>query len=147
MTGSHHDVLAPSDRPVGDEPQQGGTPIKDDSTGVPVAPDTLHALEAAAEKQGVSPSQLVERLLETNAGTENRSVTQAPANKVSRLSVNINHDTYEAIQELARERGVTVTEAVRRLVGYGAIVYRSNRDGQDILLRRDGKTERVMLLD
>lgn len=67
--------------------------------------------------------------------------------KPTRLSVNISRDTLEALQEISTEKGVTITEALRRLVGYGIIVYRANRDGQDVLLRRDNKTERIVLVD
>jgi len=40
-----------------------------------------------------------------------------------------------------------MTEAVRRLVGYGIVVYRAIRDGGEVLIRRDDKTERLVLLD
>jgi hypothetical protein len=53
----------------------------------------------------------------------------------------------EALHEIATEKSVTITEALRRLVGYGIIVYRANRDNQDVLLRRDNKTERIVLVD
>jgi hypothetical protein len=77
--------------------------------------------------------------------------TAPPAPNVStkptRLSVNISRDTLEALQEISNEKGVTITEALRRLVGYGIIVYRANRDKKDVLLRRDNKTERLVLVD
>jgi hypothetical protein len=67
--------------------------------------------------------------------------------KPTRLSVNISRDTLEALQEISSEKEITITEALRRLVGYGIIVYRANRDDKDVLLRRDNKTERIVLVD
>lgn len=69
------------------------------------------------------------------------------AAKPTRLSVNISRDTVGALQEIASDRCITMTEAVRRLIGYGIIVYRANRDGYDVLLRRDGKLEKIFLVD
>lgn len=70
-----------------------------------------------------------------------------PSTKPTRLSVNISRDTLEALHEIATEKSITITEALRRLVGYGVIVYRANRDGHEVLLRRDSKTERIVLVD
>lgn len=69
------------------------------------------------------------------------------AAKPTRLSVNISRDTVEALQEIASDKFITMTEAVRRLIGYGIIVYRANRDGHEVLLRRDGKLEKILLVD
>lgn len=67
--------------------------------------------------------------------------------KTTRLSVNISRDTVEALQEIASDKGITMTEAVRRLIGYGIITYRANRDGHEVLLRQDGKLEKILLVD
>ena len=67
--------------------------------------------------------------------------------KPTRLSVNISRDSAEALQEISSDKGITMTEAVRRLVGYGIIMYRANRDGYEVLLRRDNKLEKILLVD
>ena len=67
--------------------------------------------------------------------------------KPTRLSVNISTATAEALREISRDKGVSMTEAVRRLVGYGIVVYRAVRDGGEVLIRRDDKAERLILLD
>lgn len=68
--------------------------------------------------------------------------------KSTRLSVNISQDTFEALQEVAHDKGISITEAVRRLIGYGIIVHRSTRDGHDVLIRRGhNKLERIVILD
>jgi hypothetical protein len=69
------------------------------------------------------------------------------ADKPTRLSVNISKATTEALREVARDKDVSMTEAVRRLIGYGIVVYRVVRDGGEVLIRRDDKAERLILLD
>ena len=78
-------------------------------------------------------------------GTRDQSVESRA--KPTRLSLNISRDTVEALQEIASDKSITMTEAVRRLIGYGIIVYRANRDGYEVLLRRDGKLEKILLVD
>ena len=72
---------------------------------------------------------------------------QHRAPKPTRLSVNISTATADALREVSRDKGVSMTEAVRRLVGYGIVVYRAVRDGGEVLIRRDDKAERLILLD
>jgi hypothetical protein len=79
------------------------------------------------------------------AGRNEESIARTA--KPTRLSVNISRDTVEALQEIASDKNISMTEAVRRLIGYGIIVYRANRDGYDVLLRRDGKLEKILLVD
>lgn len=67
--------------------------------------------------------------------------------KPTRLSVNISRATAEALREVSRDKDVSMTEAVRRLIGYGIVVYRAVRDGGEVLIRRDDKAERLILLD
>lgn len=63
------------------------------------------------------------------------------------LSVNISSSTTDALREIARDKGLTMTEALRRLVGYGIVVYRAVRDGNDVLIRRGDKIEKIVPLD
>jgi hypothetical protein len=71
----------------------------------------------------------------------------ARASKPTRLSVNISQSTVEALQEIVSDKGITMTEAVRRLIGYGIVMYRANRDGYEVVLRREGKLEKIVLVD
>lgn len=65
-----------------------------------------------------------------------------------RLSVNIAPATAGALLDVVTDKGVSMTEAVRRLIGYGAVVYRAVRDGGEVLIRKEnGQTERIVLLD
>ncbi|MGH4026943.1 MAG: hypothetical protein ACRDRV_20410 [Pseudonocardiaceae bacterium] len=80
-------------------------------------------------------------------GAAQPRAAQPRAAKPTRLSVNISTATAEALREVSRDKGVSMTEAVRRLVGYGIVVYRAVRDGGEVLIRRDDKAERLILLD
>lgn len=65
-----------------------------------------------------------------------------------RLSVTISRRTEAVLLEVSVSEGVSVTEAVRRLVGYGHLVYDAARAGRDVVLRGGGRpTERLILLD
>jgi hypothetical protein len=67
--------------------------------------------------------------------------------KLGRLSVNVTPATQAALDRLAEREGVTVTEALRRLVGYGDLVYETTKvNGDDLLIRRDGVLERIVLI-
>jgi hypothetical protein len=67
--------------------------------------------------------------------------------KLTRLSVNITPATQAALDRLVDREGVTVTEALRRLVGYGDLVYETTQvNGDDILIRRGETIERVVLI-
>lgn len=73
--------------------------------------------------------------------------SQRRADKPTRLSVNISKATAEALREVSKDKDVSMTEAVRRLIGYGIVIYRAVRDGGEVLIRRDDKAERLILLD
>jgi hypothetical protein len=67
--------------------------------------------------------------------------------RLARLSVNITPATQAALDRLVEREGVTVTEALRRLVGYGTLVYETTQvNGDDILIRRGETIERVVLI-
>lgn len=67
----------------------------------------------------------------------------------TRLSVNISRGTEEALREITADKGISMTEALRRLVGYGVLVYRADKGGHEALLRhRDTQqVERIVLVD
>lgn len=67
-------------------------------------------------------------------------------NRYRRLSVNITPATAAALDLLAENEDVTITEALRRLVGYGALVYDTTRSGHKLLIDRGDRIERVTLL-
>ena len=46
--------------------------------------------------------------------------------------------------ERLSEQGVSITEAVRRLIGVGDFIAKAQGEGKQVLLRQDGETERVV---
>ena len=64
-----------------------------------------------------------------------------------RINVAVSKDTVQALQRLMAGEGVSLTEAVRRLVGYGDFVYRTVReDGAKLLVKTDDSTKEIVLL-
>ncbi|MFJ9782228.1 hypothetical protein ACIRSS_21765 [Amycolatopsis sp. NPDC101161] len=71
---------------------------------------------------------------------------QLAAASVTRLTVNIGPSTAEALRLVAEKEGVTVTEALRRLVSYGELLYRAVKiDGKDVLFRDGKETQQVLI--
>lgn len=64
-----------------------------------------------------------------------------------RINVAISPDTVRALQNVIEREGVTLTEALRRLLGYGDFVYRAVRErGEQLLLTNADTTREVVLL-
>ncbi|GAB3461377.1 hypothetical protein [Actinophytocola sediminis] len=67
---------------------------------------------------------------------------------VHHLSVSMTRATHAALDIVAETERVSVAEALRRLVGYGALVYRTVRvDRDELLVRRGGLVNRIVLTD
>jgi len=80
---------------------------------------------------------------ETKGGrTDGRSKTTESSQ--TRLNVNINSQTAAALKDYADKHDVSVTEAVRRLVGVGDFIAKAQEEGKQVLFRQDGETERVV---
>jgi hypothetical protein len=78
-------------------------------------------------------------------------VEEAPhgrlATEPKRINVAISPEMVRALEHLIEREGVTLTEALRRLVGYGDFVYRAVREhGEQILLTGPDGTREVVLL-
>lgn len=70
-----------------------------------------------------------------------------PQPAASRLTINIRPDTKRAIDRFVEREGVSVTDAVRRLVGYGDLLYqRASVDEDHVLIRRGDEVERIVLI-
>lgn len=67
---------------------------------------------------------------------------------MTRLAVNINEETQNQLRHLMDRDGITVTEAVRRLVGIGAYVDQQISDkGLDVVVHeRNGNQVRLSLI-
>lgn len=56
---------------------------------------------------------------------------------MTRLSVNINHECADALNDLAKRRQTTVTEIIRRAISVYKYLDDAQRDGKSIQLRDD----------
>ncbi len=64
-----------------------------------------------------------------------------------RINVAVNADMVAALDNVIQHEGVTLTEACRRLIGYGDFVYRmAKQDKATILVRTDEGTREVILV-
>lgn len=64
-----------------------------------------------------------------------------------RINVAVSPDTVRALENVIDREGVTLTEALRRLVGYGDFVYRAVKDGgEQVLVKGSDGTREVVLL-
>jgi hypothetical protein len=78
-------------------------------------------------------------------------VEEAPHGRLTtepkRINVAISPEMVRALEYVIEREGVTLTEALRRLVGYGDFVYRAvrERDEQILLTGTEGTREVVLL--
>lgn len=64
-----------------------------------------------------------------------------------RINVAVSPETVEALQNLIEREGVTLTEALRRLVGYGDVIYRAvKEDRAQVHLKTENDTKQVVIL-
>lgn len=77
-------------------------------------------------------------------GTDSRRL--AAATTAARMTVNIGPATAEALQMVVDHENVTITEAVRRLIAYGELIYRTVKvEKKDVLIRDGNETQLVLL--
>lgn len=75
------------------------------------------------------------------ASSDRNASTQASQ---TRLNININSQTAKVLRDYADKHGVSVTEAVRRLIGVGTIIDQAQQDGKDVVLKDGEATERLV---
>jgi hypothetical protein len=75
-------------------------------------------------------------------------MTEMAPGRRARVNVPISPKTDDALNLIMRHEGVSQAEAMRRLVGYGELLFRTVRmERGDVLLRHGRDVERVVLLD
>ncbi|AYM40176.1 hypothetical protein [Mycobacteroides chelonae] len=77
----------------------------------------------------------------TQTGSTGRPGADTPQ---TRLNVNINSQTAGALKDYAEQHGVSITEAVRRLVAVGDFIATAQEEGKQVVLRQGDETERVV---
>lgn len=90
------------------------------------------------------------RTPEPGAGDAPTELTGAPSKATTtpkRINVAVNTETMAALQKVIDREGVSLTEAVRRLIGYGDVLYKAVRqDGEEVLLKKGSNTRQVIIL-
>ncbi|MBP2321492.1 hypothetical protein JOF56_001877 [Kibdelosporangium banguiense] len=86
----------------------------------------------------------------TDAGrTGSAEETEAPRSEpqAKRVNVAVTPETVRALESVIEREGVSLTEAVRRLVGYGEFVYRAvKEENAHVLVKTaDGVREVVLI--
>jgi hypothetical protein len=67
--------------------------------------------------------------------------------QTKRINVAVTPETVRALQNIIDQESVSLTEAVRRLIGYGAFVYSSiKKDNAQVLVKGASGTQEVVLL-
>lgn len=64
-----------------------------------------------------------------------------------RINVAVTPETVQALEAVIEREGVSLTEAVRRLIGYGEFVYRAVKEqNAEVLMKTEHGTREVVLL-
>lgn len=80
--------------------------------------------------------------------TPDKAVDATPIEKTSprRINVAINPDMLMAIDNVIGREQVTLTEAVRRLITYGDVIYRAVKEDHAAVVLRSPSGERELVL-
>lgn len=74
-------------------------------------------------------------------------IRHAPAGNPKRINVAINPETLEILKRTIDRDGVSLTEAVRRLIGVGdAVMTPAKTEGAEVLLKTSAATREVVIL-
>jgi hypothetical protein len=82
----------------------------------------------------------------TEAANETEVANEKEAPDVTRLSVNINSDAVALLKAIARKRGITVTEAVRRAIGLLEFVDGVQDKDADLIVEENGERRHYVFL-
>lgn len=67
--------------------------------------------------------------------------------EITRLSVNLNGETADALRDLAASKGISITEAVRRAISLTAFIESEIRAGRQIhTVKANGKKRRELII-
>ena len=84
-----------------------------------------------------------------SANTDPLGMAQPPQRErpmPKRINVAVTPETVRALEHVIAREGVTLTEAVRRLIGYGEFVYRAIKDDESMLQIRSSDSVRDVVL-
>jgi ribbon-helix-helix CopG family protein len=82
-----------------------------------------------------------------NQEDETSPTKRGRAESPKRVNVAVTPETVRAIEHVIEREGVSLTEAVRRLIGYGEFVYKTIKDeGAELQVRSNDSVREVVLL-
>lgn len=83
-----------------------------------------------------------------NHNTSTASESTTAEQKPIRLSVNMNPETADALREIAKAHGVSITEAVRRAVSVAHFVEQQVREGKSVQIEdpKTGKVKELLMM-
>ncbi|OLF16002.1 ribbon-helix-helix domain-containing protein [Actinophytocola xanthii] len=83
----------------------------------------------------------------TAKGARTDSATGTQRAEPKRINVAVSPDTVRALENVIEREGVTLTEALRRLIGYGDFVYRAVRENNEqLMVKGEESTREVVIL-
>lgn len=86
-------------------------------------------------------------MAKSDAEPATTSAAGGAASTPRRINVAVTPDMLRAIDHVIDREGVTLTEAVRRLISYGDVMYRAVRDNdQTVFFRDEDGREREVLM-
>jgi len=87
-----------------------------------------------------SMTERAEALSSRGTGTKQRSASK-------RINVAVNAETLAALENVCERENVSLTEAVRRLIGIGDVMYRAAKEDQgELLVRTETETKQIVIL-
>jgi hypothetical protein len=83
--------------------------------------------------------------MKTQQTTQDTRIRGAPSG-VKRYNLVLPEPLFQAVQELAEQRHVTVLELLRKFIRLGLLVAKAEESPDTMFLLRDGDTERQLIL-
>jgi hypothetical protein len=80
------------------------------------------------------------------AQTESAGQQTSTRAEPKRINVAVSPDTVRALENVIEREGITLTEALRRLIGYGDFVYRAVRENREQLIVKGSEGTREVVL-
>ncbi|MGH2560411.1 MAG: hypothetical protein ACRDJH_15220 [Thermomicrobiales bacterium] len=77
-------------------------------------------------------------------GTAKSAANSRPAQDSRRVNVNFSGDAYDALEELARESGDTLSNVIRESIALKRWVRNTQKEGGRILVERNGQLRELI---
>jgi hypothetical protein len=86
-------------------------------------------------------------LTEHTEASPSREAGAKQRTAAKRINVAVNAETLAALENVCERENVSLTEAVRRLIGIGDVMYRAAKEDQgELLIRTETETKQIVIL-